>query len=120
MTKESSGGAVQCPVLRSYKCPVCVWGDRAHTVSYCPRKRKEKDSVRPANPTPTFIISEDLSLRNSYCLASLQTIIAHNNKQFVCKKYIFKIFTIWIKCISYIFKGILGKNNLFVQFKNLS
>ena len=35
VTKESSG-AVQCPVLRSYKCPVCwVTGNRAHTVSYC-------------------------------------------------------------------------------------
>ena len=39
VTKERSG-AVQCPVLRSYQCPVCgLSGDRAHTLRYCPRNR---------------------------------------------------------------------------------
>jgi len=39
VTKESSG-TVRCPILRSYTCPVCgQTGDRAHTVSYCPRNR---------------------------------------------------------------------------------
>ena len=61
VTKESNG-AVQCPVLRSYKCPVCgQTGDRAHTVSYCPRNRTggdrkvtrlEKENETPTIPTP--------------------------------------------------------------------
>eukprot|EP00092_Neocalanus_flemingeri_P076734 GFUD01095213.1.p1 GENE.GFUD01095213.1~~GFUD01095213.1.p1 ORF type:complete len:201 (-),score=58.67 GFUD01095213.1:36-638(-) len=70
VTKESSG-AVQCPILRSYTCPVCgQTGDRAHTVSYCPRnrtggsglgdrktgrgegRRSDKENDPPAIPTP--------------------------------------------------------------------
>ena len=49
VTKERSG-AVQCPVLRSYQCPVCgLSGDRAHTLRYCPRNRLASE---PAIPTP--------------------------------------------------------------------
>ena len=54
VTKERSG-LVQCPVLRSYKCPVCGdSGDKAHTISYCPRNRRveNNESNYPAIPTP--------------------------------------------------------------------
>jgi len=60
-TKEQDGN-VQCPVLRNYICPKCgESGDKAHTISYCPKrlksiKRESEDHEEEDSRIPTPMI----------------------------------------------------------------
>lgn len=51
-TLKDRAGKVVCPVLRSFRCPICnSTGDNAHTVTYCPFGRGNASTMTAARTT---------------------------------------------------------------------
>ena len=49
---KDRAGKVVCPVLRSFRCPICnSTGDNAHTVTYCPFGRGNASTMTAARTT---------------------------------------------------------------------